>query len=212
MARFLPDFETSPMILRRFKWIALVATIVFVGAVDLIRLKVYPYLDSWQGRLLMGLLLFLGVLLFFGAMFTVIQRMQGRLERQNRELLSLHMATQDIHSELSLDKLLQRVVDQATTLLGAQYGAISVINEQHRIESFVTSGISDELRARLGSPPVGHGLLGVVLNEGQRLRMPDLTRDSRSYGLPPHHPPMRSLLGMPIRVGGMVVGNFYLTE
>src|SRR5215217_2098920 len=103
MARFLPDFDASPVILRRFKWIALVATAVFVSAVDLIRLMVYPYLDSLEGRLIMGFTLVLCALLFFGAMFTVIQRMQGRLERQNRELLSLHMATQDVHAELSLD-------------------------------------------------------------------------------------------------------------
>ncbi|MEA2561366.1 MAG: hypothetical protein QOH06_2870 [Acidobacteriota bacterium] len=212
MARFLPDFDASPVILRRFKWTALAATAVFVSAVDLIRLMVYPYLDSWQGRLIMGFTLVICALLFFGAMFTVIQRMQGRLERQNRELLSLHTATQDIHSELALDKLLQRVVDQATTLLDAQYGAISVINEQNRIESFVTSGISDELRARLGSPPVGHGLLGVVLNEGQRLRLPNLTRDSRSHGFPAHHPPMKSLLAVPVVCKGPFRGNLYLAD
>src|SRR5215218_1936431 len=106
MPRLLPDLEASQVNLRRLKWTALVATTVFVGAVDLIRLKVNPYLESWEGRLLLDSTLAVGALLFFGAMFTVIQRMQGRLERQNRELLSLHMATQDVHAELSLDKVL----------------------------------------------------------------------------------------------------------
>lgn len=212
MPRLLLDLEASALTLRRLKWAALAATAAFVVAVDLVRLKLYPYLGSWEGRLLMNSTVVVGALLFFGAMFTVIQRMQGRLERQNRELLSLHAAAQDVHAELSLDKLLQRVVDQATALLGARYGAISVISETNRIESFVTSGISDELRARLGSPPVGHGLLAVVLNEGQRLRLSDLTRDSRFHGFPAHHPPMRSLLAVPVVCKGPFRGNLYLAD
>lgn len=206
------DLEVSPKTLRRLKWATIIAAVGFVLLTDLVRHWLFPYLHSWEGRLLMDATIFTGVLFFFGVVFTLIERMQGRLERQNRELLSLHIATKDVHAELSLDKVLQRVVDQATTLLGAQYGAISVINEQHRIESFVTSGISDELRARLGSPPVGHGLLGVVLNEGQRLRMPDLTKDPRSHGFPPHHPPMKSLLAVPVVCKGPFRGNLYLAD
>ncbi len=212
MPSLQPDFDISPKTLRRFKWTTIIAAVGFVLVVDLVRQWLYPYLGSWQGRLFMNGVIFTGILFFFGLVFTLIERMQGRLERQNRELLSLHTATQDVHAELSLDRVLQRVVDQATALLGAQYGAISVINEQHRIESFVTSGISGELRAQLGSPPVGHGLLGVVLNEGQRLRMPDLTRDSRSHGFPAHHPPMRSLLAVPVVCKGPFRGNLYLAD
>ena len=212
MPSLQPEFEVSPKTLRRLKWATIVAAVGFVLLVDLVRHWLLPYLRSWQGRLLMDATIFTGVLFFFGVVFTLIERMQGRLERQNRELLSLHMATQDVHAELSLDKVLQRVVDQAAALLDAQYGAISVIDEQNRIESFVTCGISDELRARLGSPPVGHGLLGVVLNEGQRLRMPDLTRDPRSHGFPAHHPPMRSLLAVPVVCKGPFRGNLYLAD
>lgn len=212
----MPQLHTgrvaTPSVLRRLKWASIAATAVFVIAVDLVRFKLYPYLHSWAGRLLMDSTVVIGALFFFGAMFTVIQRMQGRLERQNRELLALHAATQDVHAELSLDRLLQRVVDQATALLDARYGAITVINERHRIETFVTAGISDELRARLGPPPVGHGLLGVVLNEGQRLRLPDLTRDPRSHGFPPHHPPMKSLLAVPMLCKGPFRGNLYLAD
>ena len=212
MPSLQPDFEVSPKTLRRLKWATVVAAVGFVLLVDLVRHALLPYLHSWEGRLLMDATIFTGVLFFFGVVFSLIERMQGKLERQNRELLSLHTATQDVHAELSLDKVLQRVVDQAATLLDARYGAISVINEQNRIESFVTSGISDELRARLGSPPVGHGLLGVVLNEGQRLRLPDLTRDPRSYGFPPHHPPMKSLLAVPVVCKGPFRGNLYLAD
>ena len=205
-------FEASPAILRRLKWITILAAMGFVIAVDLIRHQLTPYLHTLPGRLVMDGVLFTGALFVFGFVFTLIERMQGRLERQNRELLALHNATQDVHTELALEKVLQRVVDQACTLLDARYGAISVITEQNRIESFVTSGISDELRAKIGPPPVGHGLLGVVLNEGQRLRIPDLMTDPRSHGFPPHHPPMHSLLAVPVVCKGPFKGNLYLAE
>jgi signal transduction histidine kinase len=205
-------FESSPAVLRRLKWLTILAAMGFVVAVDLIRQQLTPYLHSWPGRLVLDGVLFTGALFVFGIVFTLIERMQGRLERQNRELLALNTATQDIHTELALEKVLQRVVDQACSLLDAEYGAISVITDQNRIESFVTSGISDEVRARIGPPPVGHGLLGVVLNEGQRLRIPDLMTDHRSHGFPPHHPPMHSLLAVPVVCQGPYRGNLYLAE
>lgn len=148
---------------------------------------------------------------FFAASPSILRRLRW-LERENRELLALHNATQDVHADLALEKVLQRVVDQACALLDARYGAISVITEQQRIESFVTSGISDELRARIGPPPIGHGLLGVVLNEGQGLRIPDLMTDPRSHGFPSHHPPMHSLLAVPVVCKGPFKGNLYLAE
>lgn len=212
--RILQDPLRFPagMTLHRLKWIALLAAIGFVVLVDVLRYALLPYLRSWEGRLLMDATVLTGALFFFGAVFHLIEKMQGRLERQNRELLALHAATQDVHAELSLDKVLQRVVDQARSLLDARYGALSVIDEQNRIESFVTTGISAEERARIGPPPVGHGLLGVVLNEGQRLRLPDITRDPRSHGFPPHHPPMHSLLAVPVACKGPFRGNLYLAE
>jgi len=80
------------------------------------------------------------------------------------------------------------------------------------MEAFVTAGITSEECARIGPLPVGHGLLAVVLEEGQRLRLPDLTQDPRSVGFPPHHPPMRSLLAVPVVSGGRILGNVYVAE
>src|SRR5205823_1762830 len=107
---------------------------------------------------------------------------------------------------------LQKVVDHATELLGARYGALSVPHPGGGIEAFITCGITPEERALIGPPPVGHGLLSVVLEEGQRLRLPDLTKDPRSIGFPTHHPPMRSLLAVPIGSAGRVLGNLYVAE
>jgi signal transduction histidine kinase len=138
--------------------------------------------------------------------------MQGRLERQNRELLTLHTSALDVYRELALEVVLQKVVEQARTLTDARYGALSVINDDNRISTFVTSGISAEDAARIGEPPVGHGLLGVVLHEGHRLRLPDIRRDPRSVGFPAHHPPMRSLLAVPVLCSGPFRGNLYLSD
>ena len=198
--------------LRRLKWITVLAALVFILLLELVRRALYPYLPSLAGKVLMGATVFTGCIFFFAALFNVIERIQQSLERRNRELLSLHEAALGIHGDLALETVLQRVVDRACDLVGARYGALSVINDQHRIESFITSGISAEQRARIGPPPVGHGLLGVVLNKGQRLRLPDLGRDPRSVGFPAHHPPMRSLLAVPILCKSPFRGNLYLAE
>jgi signal transduction histidine kinase len=115
-------------------------------------------------------------------------------------------------AELELDAVLQRIVDLATEITGARYGALGVLSDEHRIERFITTGISDEQRARIGDPPTGHGILGLLINHQQPIRLPDLTRDPRSVGFPPNHPPMRSFLGAPVRASGRVYGNIYLTD
>src|SRR5205823_12997757 len=118
----------------------------------------------------------------------------------------------DVAGELSLELVLQKVVDHARELIGARYGALSVPAPTGGIEAFITAGITSEERALIGPPPVGHGLLSVVLKEGERLRMRELTRDQRSVGFPEHHPPMHSLLAVPIISGGGIAGNLYLAE
>jgi nitrate/nitrite-specific signal transduction histidine kinase len=201
------------MSLRRLKWISILAPLAFLVAVDLVRHLVRPdLLHAWPGYILVGGTVLFGVLLFSETIFGVIGRLQERLVQQNRELLALHQAGLDVAGELALETVLQKVVDQARELVGARYGALSVPAPDGGIEAFITSGITAEERARIGPPPVGHGLLAVVLEEGHRLRLPDLTRDPRSIGFPPHHPPMRSLLAVPIISGGRVLGNLYLTE
>jgi signal transduction histidine kinase len=207
-----PWLANGGITLRRLKWITVSSALVFILLLELVRRALYPYLPSLPGKVLMSAAVFTGCLFFFAALFSVIERIQGSLELRNRELLSLHEAALGIHGDLALETVLQRVVDRARQLVDARYGAISVINERHRIESFVTSGISAEERALIGPPPVGHGLLGVVLNEGQKLRMADIGKDQRSVGFPPEHPPMRSLLAVPIVCKGPFKGNLYLAE
>jgi signal transduction histidine kinase len=127
-------------------------------------------------------------------------------------LYALDRATRAIAGELDLDRVLQVIVDSVRDLVGAQYAALGTFDARGRIERFITSGISDELRRKIGPLPQGHGLLGTIIRDGATLRIPDISKHPESYGFPAHHPPMRSLLGVPIRVSGTVVGNFYLTE
>jgi signal transduction histidine kinase len=116
-------------------------------------------------------------------------------------------------SELSLEAVLQRIVELAVDLTGARYGALGVLTPDGRsIEDFITVGITPEERAALGDPPTGHGLLGVLTREERPLRIPDIGADPRSVGFPPNHPPMTSLLGARIIGRGTVFGNIYLTD
>ena len=132
--------------------------------------------------------------------------------RSKDALYELDRATRAIAGELDLDRVLQVIVDSVRDLVGAHYAALGTFDARGRIESFITSGISEALRRRIGPLPQGHGLLGTIIRDGATLRIPDISRHPESHGFPPHHPPMRSLLGVPIRVGGTIVGNFYLTE
>ncbi|HEV8489075.1 MAG TPA: GAF domain-containing protein, partial [Candidatus Limnocylindrales bacterium] len=132
--------------------------------------------------------------------------------RSDDALYALDAATRAIAAELDLDRVLQLMVDGVRGLVGSRYAALGIIDASGRIERFITSGLSDEERARIGAPPSGHGLLGTIIREGASLRIPDIAQHADTYGFPPNHPPMRSFLGVPVRVGGVAIGNFYLTE
>lgn len=199
--------------LRRLKWIAVLAPVLFLSVIEIIRWTTAPGIfDAWPGYLLIGLVVLLATLLFAEMIFGIIGQMQERLTRQNLELLALHDAGLAITGELELERVLQRVVDQARELGSARYGALSMLSEGGGIQAFLTSGISAEERERIGPIPVGHGLLKAVFNQSEPIRMADLTTDPRSVGFPPHHPPMHSLLGVPILSRGRILGSLYLTE
>jgi signal transduction histidine kinase len=127
-------------------------------------------------------------------------------------LYALDRATRAIAGELDLDRVLQLNVDSVRELVTARYAALGIVGPDGLIERFITSGISAEHRARIGALPRGHGLLGTIIRDGVSLRIPDIATHPDTYGFPPDHPPMHSFLGMPVRVGGETVGNFYLTE
>jgi signal transduction histidine kinase len=131
-------------------------------------------------------------------------------ERDHRDLLL--EAGLALSSERSLPAILQHIVELATDLTGARYGAIGVLGPGGGISRFIYTGISPEQRAAIGHLPVGKGILGVLIHDARPLRLRELSSDPRSVGFPPNHPPMRSFLGAPVTARGQVFGNIYLTE
>jgi signal transduction histidine kinase len=132
--------------------------------------------------------------------------------RSDETLYALDRATRAIAGELDLERVLQQIVDSVRALVQTRYAALGIVGSDELLERFITSGIAPALRARIGHLPRGHGLLGTIIREGVSLRIPDIANHPDSYGFPASHPPMHSFLGVPIRVGGETVGNFYLTE
>ncbi|MEV5978623.1 GAF domain-containing protein [Streptomyces sp. NPDC052114] len=121
-------------------------------------------------------------------------------------------AVLSVGRELDLPQVLRRIVEAAVVLVDAEYGALGVIGQGQRLDEFLPVGISDELRARIGDLPSGHGLLGELIRHPEPLRLADLSTHPASSGFPAHHPPMHSFLGVPIRVRDEVFGNLYMTE
>src|SRR3954452_1945365 len=136
----------------------------------------------------------------------------GTLSSQDR-LRALVEAGMALTSEPTLEALLRRLLEAAAELTDARYAALGVIDPAvGRLERFVTHGIDDEVHAGIGELPQGHGILGVLLNDSEPLRLHDLTADPRAVGFPANPPPMRTFLGVPIVLRGAAYGNLYLTE
>ncbi len=135
-----------------------------------------------------------------------------QLQQQNRQLAALDKATMAISSELTLDKVLQQIVDAARDLADAQYAALGVPNSQGFLETFIDSGMEPEVVAGMPHLPKGLGLLGAIIKEKKTIRIPRITDDPRSVGFPEGHPPMDPLLGVPVIAGREVLGNLYLTN
>jgi signal transduction histidine kinase len=118
-----------------------------------------------------------------------------------------------INSELSLDGVLERIVEAAARVTGASYAALGVIDSSgDALERFVTYGLTEQTESEIGDPPHGRGILGVLIKDARPLRLHDLTEDPRSVGFPPGHPPMHTFLGVPIVLRDVAYGNLYLTE
>jgi signal transduction histidine kinase len=121
-------------------------------------------------------------------------------------------AVRGIAGLASVDDVLQVIVDRVRPLVGAQYAALGIVDAAGHIERFITSGIDDDARRRIGALPEGHGLLGLIIRENRSFRIRDINADPRRHGFPPEHPPMSSFLGVPITYRGMSIGRLYLTN
>ncbi|SEN78133.1 sensor histidine kinase [Actinacidiphila rubida] len=129
---------------------------------------------------------------------------------QNR-IHSLLEAVLSVGRELDLPQVLRRIVESAVVLVDAEYGALGVV-EGDRLSEFLTVGVSEEDARAIGPLPSGHGILGELIRHPEPLRLDNLADHPESYGFPPRHPPMRTFLGVPIRVRDEIFGNLYLTQ
>jgi signal transduction histidine kinase len=136
----------------------------------------------------------------------------GDVMASRERLSALLEAVVGIGTDLDLRSTLQRIVVAAVRLAGARYGALGVIGPDRRLVEFITDGLSVEEHRRIGDLPTGRGVLGLLIDEPKPVRLRDIAEHPRSFGFPPHHPPMRGFLGVPIRARDQVFGNLYLTE
>ncbi|MFF1308864.1 GAF domain-containing protein [Streptomyces sp. NPDC058307] len=145
----------------------------------------------------------------------LLDELQVRIDavRGTRDRLhSLLEAVLSVGRELDLPQVLRSIVEAAVVLVDAEYGALGVIGGDQKLSEFLTVGIGEEGHSEIGALPSGHGLLGELIRHPVPLRLPELSEHPASYGFPANHPPMRSFLGVPIRVRDEVFGNLYLTE
>ncbi|MEV4350504.1 GAF domain-containing sensor histidine kinase [Actinoplanes sp. NPDC049596] len=137
----------------------------------------------------------------------------GEVMTSRERLRALLDAVVGIGTDLDLRSTLQRIVESACALAGARYGALGVISaDRSNLSDFVTHGIDPATHAAIGDLPHGRGVLGLLITDPHPVRLPDITRHPNSYGFPPHHPPMHSFLGVPVRTRDQIFGNLYLAE
>jgi signal transduction histidine kinase len=132
--------------------------------------------------------------------------------RQPQVYEALDAAVRGIAGYHTLDETLQLIVDRVRPLLGAEYVALGIVDSRGVIERFITSGMDEATRGRIGDLPRGEGLLGLIIRENRSYRIADIARDPRRAGFPPNHPPMHSFLGVPITVENRTIGRLYLTN
>jgi two-component system, NarL family, sensor histidine kinase DevS len=153
-----------------------------------------------------------GVVTFSIVILARLGELHEREIAQSRRLQALNEAGLALSAELETETLLHKIADLARVVGDARYAALGTFDEEGKVTRFYTSGISEEQHAVIGHLPVGKGILGLLPRAGRPIRLRDLHEHPASVGFPPHHPPMRSFLGVPIRWRGESVGNLYLTE
>ncbi|MET9320015.1 GAF domain-containing protein [Streptomyces sp. NPDC003038] len=140
--------------------------------------------------------------------------LQGLSTELTARVPQLLEAMRSVGTGLELHSTLDRICETAAELADARYAAIGVVDTEGRgLSDFVTFGISSETAREIGHRPDGkRGLLGALIRHPDTVHLADLTQDPRSAGFPAHHPPMKTFLGVPIRVQGEIFGNLYLAE
>lgn len=133
-------------------------------------------------------------------------------EDTGSQLGALADAARVLAGELGLESVLRRIVESSRAVTGARYAALGVLGEDGMISRFLHAGLDEEIVREIGELPRGHGVLGLLIRHPEIIRLDDISSHPASVGFPDHHPPMKSFLGAPVRSGGRIYGNLYLTE
>ena len=145
----------------------------------------------------------------------LLAELQGRLQAVMNTRDRVHgllEAVVAVGSNLELETVLRRIVEAAVTLADARYGALGVIGEDGRLADFIPVGMDEGTIAGIDHWPEGRGLLGLLIKDPGPLRLAEIASHPQSAGFPDGHPPMRTFLGVPVRIRDEVYGNLYLTE
>jgi GAF domain-containing protein/CHASE1-domain containing sensor protein len=138
---------------------------------------------------------------------------EERARQQAAQMEALVQASVALTTDLSLDRVLQGIAEVAGVVLGARYAALGVLNEDGTaLSRVVTAGVDEATKAAIGRLPTGKGILGVLIKDRRPVRLRLVSSHPQAAGFPPHHPPMRSFLGVPITVREEAYGNLYVTD
>ncbi|HUI89641.1 MAG TPA: GAF domain-containing sensor histidine kinase [Anaerolineales bacterium] len=133
-------------------------------------------------------------------------------EQLQERLIALHRASLELVKDVSLEHLLERIATLACEQAEARYAALGVLDDEGKLDKFISVGMTKEQIKRIVHPPVGLGLIGALMNTEEPLRVPVIAKDPRSVGFPSNHPNMTSFLGVPIRTSDRQLGQIYLTD
>lgn len=133
-------------------------------------------------------------------------------EELRERLIALHQASLEVVKDVSLETLLERIATVACEQAEARYAALGVLDDDGKLEKFISVGMSEKEMKRIAHPPVGKGLIGALMNTKEPLRVPVIEKHPRSSGFPANHPHMTSFLGVPILAGEKQLGQIYLTD
>ena len=198
---------------RTLRWLTIVVPVGFWIGILALRYTVFNEPVSIPEIVVTVALFVLSATMFSNWVFRFIDQREEEIHRRANQFEALNSALLALATELELGVVLQKVVDLSRELVKARFGALGVLDyEGAQFEQFITSGIADEDRSRIGEPPKGHGLFSILVKEGKPVRVDDISSHHRAEGFPPHHPSMQSMLGVPIVSKGVVIGDIYLTD
>jgi len=198
---------------RILRWLTIILPVGFIGIILAVS-EIFLIDGLTTAEVIIALLLAtLGAILFSNWVFGLISQREEEIKRRANQLEALHLAALSLITELDLGVVLQKVVDLSRELVASRFGALGVISQDGKgFEQFITSGISSEGRRAIGSGPIGKGIFGVLIDEGNPINLRNINAHEAHSGFPENHPQMESLFVVLIKTKGNVIGDLYLAD